>query len=122
MDTLPENGVELPDSELIKKNIHVYPSFEDDDSKAKKANELLAAISAEGELYDRFAWYVEDGNALRRFLTARDDDVPKAKSLLLSALSWRDKRKPHIIDYEDTSAALASCMWQTGWTNGAGLS
>ena len=88
------------DSALVTKRWHVYPSHVESDHKATKAAELLAALRAEPG-FDEWRWYFDDAAVLRRFLTARDDNVAKAKALLLDALAWRRRRRPHVIDYAE---------------------
>ncbi|KAH8069147.1 hypothetical protein JL720_12054 [Aureococcus anophagefferens] len=88
------------DSALVTKRWHVYPSHVESDHKATKAAELLAALRAEPG-FDEWRWYFDDAAVLRRFLTARDDNVAKAKALLLDALAWRGRRRPHVIDYAE---------------------
>ena len=91
------------DSKLVTKRWHVYPTHVEDAAKAAKAAELLEAMR-EAPTFETWRWYVEDGGVLRRFLTARDDDVAKAKALLLNALEWRARRRPHVVDYAEIEA------------------
>ena len=107
------------DSALVTKRWHVYPSHVESDHKAAKAAELLAALRAEPGL-DEWRWYFDDAAVLRRFLTARDDNVAKAKALLLDALAWRRRRRPHVIDYaemerESRTGKLRVAEWQRLW-------
>ena len=43
---------------------------------------------------EEVAWYDDDAT-LRRFLVARNCDLPKAREMLMRAAAWRAKRKPH---------------------------
>mmetsp|Transcript_7864 Transcript_7864/g.17429 ORF Transcript_7864/g.17429 Transcript_7864/m.17429 type:complete len:468 (+) Transcript_7864:84-1487(+) len=51
-------------------------------------------------LYETFKDGLDD-KVLRRFLTARGNDVDKARALLLSALKWRQERQPSRHNYAE---------------------
>lgn len=70
------------------------------DADCAEARELLRE-SLDGELlYERYHWYCDD-DSLRRFLTARNNNVDKARKLLLGALDWRDRRLSAGFDFDD---------------------
>mmetsp|Transcript_38871 Transcript_38871/g.91509 ORF Transcript_38871/g.91509 Transcript_38871/m.91509 type:complete len:454 (+) Transcript_38871:124-1485(+) len=89
--------IEDPKS-IMSFRLHVGSKQTDEDC-AYEREELRRALEGEAH-YEQFKDAVDEG-VLRRFLTARDNDVDKAKAMLLVALRWRAERMPFRHNYAE---------------------
>ena len=94
-----DDAAALKKSERVVDHIHVSASVSDESVDGPR-RQLKASL--EGDvLAAKHANYAFDDSVLRRFLTARENDVVKARKLLTQALDWRETRKPYVHDYEE---------------------
>mmetsp|Transcript_28940 Transcript_28940/g.52713 ORF Transcript_28940/g.52713 Transcript_28940/m.52713 type:complete len:502 (+) Transcript_28940:61-1566(+) len=77
---------------------HVVAAQNDSDCAAER-EELLAALNAE-PLFREYAEQCDSG-MLRRYLSARSNNVEKAKLLLLEALQWRRDNLSKVPDFNE---------------------
>eukprot|EP00403_Amphidinium_massartii_P026128 CAMPEP_0178406032 /NCGR_PEP_ID=MMETSP0689_2-20121128/18704_1 /TAXON_ID=160604 /ORGANISM="Amphidinium massartii, Strain CS-259" /LENGTH=529 /DNA_ID=CAMNT_0020027063 /DNA_START=8 /DNA_END=1597 /DNA_ORIENTATION=+ len=97
--TLPA-GAPTP-SISINLRSHVEAAQADEDCAAER-EELRAALSQDA-IFQEFAEMCDE-NTLRRYLSARDNSVEKARLLLLEALQWRKVNLKSIPDYFEYNA------------------
>eukprot|EP00928_Gymnodinium_smaydae_P078692 TRINITY_DN62794_c0_g1_i1.p1 TRINITY_DN62794_c0_g1~~TRINITY_DN62794_c0_g1_i1.p1 ORF type:complete len:553 (-),score=124.37 TRINITY_DN62794_c0_g1_i1:138-1796(-) len=90
---------------------HVGAAQTNDDCR-----EAISALRAEIVADARFCGHVPDDNELRRFLTARGNDVEKAHRLLVGALEWSTGRLPRSPDFQELE-----CEARTGKMRVTGL-
>lgn len=98
-------SVDLPEAtetKLVRMRWHVVGKQGESLTLDRKRSELVRKLASDApELFHQLREYATDRGVLRRFLTARDNDVNKAAKLLTQALEWRASRRPHVHDYSE---------------------
>lgn len=101
----PARSVDLPkatETKFVRMRWHVVAKQDESMALDCKRSELVRKIASDApELFDGLREYATDRAVLRRFLTARDNDVNKAAKLLTQALEWRASRRPDVHDYSE---------------------
>ena len=86
-------------SRYVVPRVHVTPSVSE--SSVSSVRDQLRLELKGSPLMLKHRDYAFDDGTLRRFLTARENDVVKAKKLLQQAVDWREEREPFVHDYAE---------------------
>lgn len=93
-------ALESMETKLVIPRWHVVARQDDSRLLTQRCVRLKRALESE-KLALKFEAYAFDEATLKRFLTAKDNDVQKAKRLLLASLEWRETRHPYVHDYRE---------------------
>mmetsp|Transcript_81570 Transcript_81570/g.205246 ORF Transcript_81570/g.205246 Transcript_81570/m.205246 type:complete len:665 (+) Transcript_81570:56-2050(+) len=101
-DLMENQGPSIPEPS-VRIDYAAHVGATQTDAACAEARVQLRVGLAGQPLYERWAQEIDEG-MLRRFLTARGNDVAAARKLLLEALDWREQRLPRAPDFEELEA------------------